>query len=397
MKRLLSSDLVRYNANTRGTRTGDCTARAISLAFGIDYHRARKALNDSAKAHNLANKRPFWEYNSHPNCIEVIKQLGGGDEIKSDEKITVGAWADKHNSGTYLIHCNKNGQPHGPGGHLVCIIDGKIYDSWDSRTYYVLSYHAIKSGISSKDLSTDLPQTIKAFFDNKDSGDWNRYIVSVFDSIVQKNRRLKKLSEKYNTDINLSINWKRVNYSSYNFSLDYSITISIPAYNMSDTFSSKIGLTFKPTLKPEDVEDYFNATFAGKMHPFINNMSIKAEDMLANRDLLTNAHRNTERLTFWSASERKSFYSLPYWVRQLATYFYIQPGDYSDRISLRMYRLPNDPEYNSGVADDGVIHIGDSSDKFTLYAPNMDNLRAGLDYYKRTGDSEGAYDVAMDY
>ena len=391
MKKLLSSELIRYNANTRGTNTGDCTARAISLAFGIDYHRARKALNDSAKT-NIALR-----FNSIPNVLKVIRELGGGEEIKSNEKITVGTWADKHNSGTYLIHCNRNGQPHGPGGHLVCIIDGKIYDSWDSRTYYVLSYHAIKSGISSKDISADLPKAIKTFFDSKDTDSWTRYIVSTFDNIVQKNRRLKKLSEKYNTDIKLSISWRRVNYGSYNFSLDYSITISIPTYDMSETFSSKIGITFKPTLQPDEIEEYFDATFASKMHPFINNMSIKAEDMLTGHELLANAHRNKERLTFWNAADRKSFNSLPYWARQLATYFYIQPGDYSDRISLRMYRLPNDPDYKPDVDDDGVIHIGNSADKFTLRAPNMDNLRAGLDYYKRTGDSEGAYDVAMDY
>ena len=391
MKKLISSELVRYNANTRGTRTGDCTARAISLAFNMDYSKARKALNDSAKGDR------YLHYNSITNVIKVIKQLGGSEAIKTDEKITVGDWVDKHASGTYILHCNRNGVPHGPGGHLVCVIDGKIYDSWDSRNYYALSYHTIESGISSKNISADLPTAIKTFFDSKDTDSWTHYIVSTFDNIVQKNRRLKKLSEKYNTDINLSINWRRVNYGSYNFNLDYSITISIPAYDMSETFSSKIGITFKPTLRSDEIEEYFDATFAGKMHPFINNMSIKAEDMLTSHELLSNAHRNTERLTFWNAAERKSFNSLPYWVRQLATYFYIQPGDYSDKISLRMYRLPNDPEYKPDVDDDGVIHIGNSSDKFTLHAPNMDNLRAGLDYYKRTGDSEGAYDVAMDY
>ncbi len=396
MKKLLSSELIRYNANTRGTRTGDCTARAISLAFGIDYHKARKALNDSAKAHNLANKRPFWEYNSHSNCIEVIKQLGGGNLNENKDRTPVGSFADNHPSGTYIIWCSRDGISHA-GNHLVTIIDGKVYDSWDSRNYKVKGYWTIKAGLSSKDISTDLPKAIKTFFDSKNTEDWNHYIVSVFDNIVQKNRRLKKLNEKYNTDINLSINWRRVKYGSYNFSLDYSITISISAYDMSETFSSKIGITFKPTLQPDEIEEYFNATFAGKMHPFINNMSIKAEDMLASRELLSNAHRNTERLTFWNAAERKSFNSLPYWARQLAIYFYIQPGDYSDRIELRMYRLPNDPDYKPDIDDDGVMHIGSSADKFTLCAPNMDNLRAGLEYYKRTGDSEGAYDVAMDY
>ena len=98
-----SADLVRYNANNRGTRTGDCTARAISLAFNIDYSKARKALNDSAKEHR------YWEYNSQGNCEKVIRELGGGDIIKTQTKIKVDNFVDLHSTGTYIIWCSKDG------------------------------------------------------------------------------------------------------------------------------------------------------------------------------------------------------------------------------------------------------------------------------------------------
>ena len=388
MKRLLSSDLVRYNANTRGTNTGDCTARAISLAFNIDYSKARKALNDSAKASTSLR------FNSIPNVIKVIRELGGSEEIKCPEKLTVGDWADKYNSGTYLIHCNRTGQPHGPGGHLVCIIDGKIYDSWDSRKYYAVSYHTIKSGISSKHISSNLPEAIKTFFNNKTTDDWTRFVTTTFDSIVQKNRRLKKLSAEYNTAISLAVNWKRVNYGSYNFSMDYAVKVSIPKYSISETFSSKIGITFKPTLPVDDIEEYFNSTFASKMHPFINNMSIKAEDILEGEALTSDVANPTASYSVykqsWDGIVRRSFNNLPYWVRKLVVYFRVEPpsryGYYNDKVELKMMKPQFDTTYS--VEPDEKIYFESES---------MALLKTALDHYKETGDYEESRDIALGY
>lgn len=385
--RIKSAALVRYNANTRGTSTGDCTARAISLAFNIDYTKARKALNNSAKE----NWKEKWNYNSINNVKKVIQDLGGGPEIKCDEKITLGDWADKYSSGVYIVHCNRTGQPHGPGGHLVCVIDGKIYDSWDSRNYYPVSYHVIESGISSTSISDNLPGAIESFFSGKDPAEWDLYVSNTFDSIVDKNRRLKKLAKDYDTDISLSIDWRQFTYSSYNFKMNYTITLSIPKYGISENYSSKIGITFKPTLPVDEVEDYFNASFASKMHPFINNVSIKAEDILEGENLTSGASPTGAYDVYkrsWDGIVRRSFNNLPHWARKLVTYFKVDPpsryGYYNDdKVELRMQK----PQFDTTYATDPY-------EKVSFEAESMELLKKALEHYKQTGDYEESYEIA---
>lgn len=393
MANVTSAELVKYNANTRGTRTGDCTARAISLAFGIDYQQARKALNDSAKAHNLANKRPFWEYNSHSNCIEVIRNLGGGGLNGNVERIPVGEFADNHSTGTYIIWCSKTGLSN-VGNHLVTIIDGKIYDSWDSRGYMVKGYWTIANGTSSNDI-VDLKPYLDEFFSSVTEEDYHK----VFDNIVDKNRKLKKLCNEYSTDITITLDISKAFRENYTFKFIYKIDISFSNSRIKETrFDGRFAVTFKPTMQAEQVKDYFTTTFYDKLYSSIHTAVDKVEDMLEGDKLLGSARRTDKELAFWNDSERRSFNTLPYWVRQLATNFYIESGDYSDRIRLRMLRLPNDPDYDpAGPEDDSTIRIGYPSKHVTFYAPTMDNLRAGLEVYKKTGDFDHAYDVAMDY
>lgn len=392
MSKVTSAELIRYNANTRGTRTGDCTARAISLAFGIDYQKARKALNDSAKEHNLANKRPFWEYNSHANCLKVIRELGGGEINGNVERESVDSFANNHPTGTYIIWCSKNGLTH-TGNHLVTIIDGKIYDSWDSRVYMVKGVWTIANGTSGADI-VDLKPYLDEFFSSVTEEDYHK----VFDNIVDKNRKLKKLCNEYDTDITITLDISKASRENYTFKFIYKIDISFSNSNIKETkFDGKFAIAFKPTMQAEQVKDYFTTTFYDKLYSSIHTAVDKVEDMLEGDKLLGNAQRSENGISFWNDSDRRSFNSLPYWVRQLATQFYINPGDYSDRIRLRMYRLPNDPEYNPEGNDDNVIHIGRSPTQVSFYAPTMDNLRMGLEVYKKTGDFDRAYDVAMDY
>ena len=194
---IISSELVRYNANTRGTDTGDCTARAISLAFNIPYSKARKALNESAKT----NWR--WDYNSHDNVVKVIQQLGGGNLYEQSDKITVGDWADQHNSGTYIIWCSKDGTKH-RNLHLVTVINGIIYDSWDSRNYYVLGHWIITKGVKGEDI-TDISNELDTFFRSRNLQQYCEYANSIFDKIIDKNRKLKKIVSEYPINVSLTL------------------------------------------------------------------------------------------------------------------------------------------------------------------------------------------------
>lgn len=392
MGKVEGSELVNYNANTRGTRTGDCTARSISLAFNIDYSAARKALNDSAKTN------PRWDYNSHSNCIKVIEELGGGKLNGNVERITVNAFADSHPSGTYIIWCSRDGISH-KGNHLVTIIDGTVYDSWDSRKYFVKGYWTISSGISSKDLTNIEPYLKKTLFDDRNVEWYNKYTSDMFDAIINKNRKLKKLANQYEMNINLDLEIHKVQLINYTFRLTYSIDLSFSNAKIKPKiYEGKVVIAFKPTMKQEEIEPYFNETFYNKFYFFIHNVVDKVEDICEGNSLLGDAKVRENPLYLYNDYEVKCFNSLPYWAQQLATDFQIYPpsyGESSDRVQLSINRLPNDPDWDIGP--EFPIRTGAPSKRIRFYAPSMDALRKGLDYYKRTGDFDSAYEIAYTY
>jgi len=395
---ILAADLIRYNANNRGTYTGDCTARAISLAFNMDYHKARKLLNDSARE----NWRLNWQYNSTNNVKKVIEKLGGGKAaILVGREYTVNSFADSHNQGTYILHCNDNGKEGGPGGHLVTIIDGKVYDSWDSRNCYVLTYHRIDSGIRGEDI-TDVGEYLAQFFKSMTSQGLISYANNVFDTVVDKNKKLKKLSDEYGVDISLSLSVRKAVFKDYVFKFVYSVSVDIPSYNIyNSSYSSKFGITFSPTMTPDQVEPSFNARFYTKIYDFVNSIVKKIEDTCdgyrlieQNREGITIPDRLRYQYDRWDSATEKSFNALPYWVRRLTKWFSrrspFEGGDY-DSVELTIYTPPFDTKY--GQATENTV----DPDTRYFHAYNMNDLMRGLQHYRVTGDYDEAYLIAGDY
>ena len=392
-----SSDLVLYNANSRGSSVGDCTARAISLAFNIDYSKARKALNNSARE----NWKHDWSYNSVNNVKQVIQALGGSVATTLPTKTTVNDWVDSHPSGTYILHCNKNGIEHGPGSHLVCVIDGKVYDSWDSRKCYVLSYHTIRNGITQSDI-TDVGAYLKEWVYQRSADDYRRYAEDVFNDIIDKNRKLKKLANEYNVDFDVSLEVTKVALSNYTFKFGFKIYLDIAKYDIGRWFEGKFAVVFKPTMSKEEVDTYFTDTFYGKLYSFIQNHVVHtAEDICQSFKLLEHPSRTLPpdqkdwKYDPWDTYSEKSFKSLPYWVQRLTKNFKRQnpfnQAYYSDAIELTIYTPPFDTKY--GEATENSYSKGTRS----FHAYNMNDLIQGLNHYKKTGDYDAAYLIAGDY
>lgn len=382
--------LVKYNANSRGTSTGDCTARAISLAFNMDYSKTRKLMNHTAKAYNEGNHwRTDRTYNNINNCKAVIKSLGGGDAIDPVRKLSVGAFADMHPEGTYLIWCSKDGSKF-TSQHLVCIIDSKIYDSWDSRVYFVLAYWEIgSSGVKSSDI-TDVGLYLRTWVTRWDAKGYQDYTNNVFQNIIDKNRKLKKLVTEYGFSYTLEIIVKRVVLENFTFKFGCVITLNIPEFQVSDEyFKCNFAIVFKPTMSTDDVDKYFEESFYSKLYSFIqNNVIYRIEDICTSYDSIRdNPNRNDYQVDPWDTITKKSFKSLPYWVQQLTRYFSVQnpfEGSYHDSVRLDLYVPSFDPNPE-----------GDRFRYFRAY--NMADLKEGLDYYKKTGDYEKAYEIAADY
>lgn len=110
-----------YNPNPVGRRVGDCAVRAISKALDIDWETAYIMLvsngfamgdmpsSDSVWGATLRQHGFYRESlsNDCPDCYNAIDFM------------------EEHPLGTYVL---------GFGGHVATVIDGVLYDSWDSST-----------------------------------------------------------------------------------------------------------------------------------------------------------------------------------------------------------------------------------------------------------------------
>lgn len=110
---------VEYNPNPEGKRTDDCTVRALAKALNMDWKTVyMKLAMQGMKLADMMHKNYVWgdllmDYgfsryaipNTCPRCY------------------TVEQFAADHPIGLFVV---------GTGEHVVTIIDGDWYDSWDS-------------------------------------------------------------------------------------------------------------------------------------------------------------------------------------------------------------------------------------------------------------------------
>lgn len=110
---------VRFNNNPVSRKVGDCAVRAVSAALGVDWEEAYNLIADAGYAMgDMPSSDSVWGAvlrqhgfyrkaipNSCPNCY------------------TAEDFAKDHPRGVYVL---------GFGGHVATVIDGNLYDSWDS-------------------------------------------------------------------------------------------------------------------------------------------------------------------------------------------------------------------------------------------------------------------------
>lgn len=117
-----------YNANPKNRITGDCSFRAISTALNQDYNQTVMemaetmcetgyALNDK-KGEEAYLKTKGWIKHSQPKHADGTKYTGT-EFCKEFE-------------GTCIAHIG--------GHHIVCIKDGKVWDTWDSTNGCIGNY-----------------------------------------------------------------------------------------------------------------------------------------------------------------------------------------------------------------------------------------------------------------
>ena len=108
-----------YNPNPNGRRVGDCAVRAVSAALGIDWESAFCLLANAA-----------FQIGDMPSSDSVsgavLRMHGFRRQAVPDscpDCYTAAMFAEDHPEGVYVLYY---------GGHVATLVQGDLFDSWDS-------------------------------------------------------------------------------------------------------------------------------------------------------------------------------------------------------------------------------------------------------------------------
>ena len=110
---------VKFNNNPMSRTVGDCAVRAVSLALGVDWEEAYNLIADAGYAMgDMPSSDSVWG--------AVLRQHGFYREAipnSCPDCYTVEDFVKDFPRGVYVL---------GFGGHVATVIDGDLYDSWNS-------------------------------------------------------------------------------------------------------------------------------------------------------------------------------------------------------------------------------------------------------------------------
>ena len=110
---------IKYNPNPTGRNVGDCAVRAISKALEIDWEEAycQIAANGFAMG-DMPSSDSVWG--------AVLRQNGFYKKVLPEtcpDCYTAEDFIAENPRGVFVL---------GFGGHVATVVDGNLYDSWDS-------------------------------------------------------------------------------------------------------------------------------------------------------------------------------------------------------------------------------------------------------------------------
>lgn len=108
-----------YNPNPFNNRVGDCVVRAISKALGQDWETtyAELAMYGFMRC-DMPNANHVW--GAYLKSRDYKQYL---IDDKGKSVYTVEDFCQDNPHGTYILAID---------GHVVCVVDGQYYDSWNS-------------------------------------------------------------------------------------------------------------------------------------------------------------------------------------------------------------------------------------------------------------------------
>ena len=110
---------IKYQNNPAGRMAGDCAVRAVSVALDTDWETAYNLIADAGfNMADMPSSDSVWS--------AVLRQHGFyrmNIPNTCPDCYTAADFAADHPRGVYVL---------GFGGHVATIVDGNLYDAWDS-------------------------------------------------------------------------------------------------------------------------------------------------------------------------------------------------------------------------------------------------------------------------
>lgn len=379
-----TAEYKQYNANNRGNNSPDCVKRALSMAFNVDYNQVSKELNAIMKE----KRSQFWNIKriydvfiaNHggsteqfpyvdPHTGELLESTGG--------PITVEAWIDRIGSkGTYVLETSKKSSgKRGLGDHLTCTIDGKLFDSWDSREQYVCGYYIVSTEETSVEF-TDIQSHLDELRDfacdllmaeaNKQAKVWYG---DTREFHVMQYRRKSVPGEPEPP-------YRPGKVDGY--SLKFPCRFQIEKFDNTHTYDFTVAYPFTPTTSLEaakkKIKDLTKIRIYDRFYAIKADLKKKEEAYEMSKQLKDHSSKDL----YLTDQETRFINTLPGWVRPLITWIYIRnPGQYSDSYDLTIRPLPGDS--NTSKVNFRGYNASDIREEIQLYKDGYQRL--GEDYF----------------
>lgn len=117
-----------FNPNPKFQRVGDCVVRAICKAIGVDWQEAYISLcAEGLSCKDMPSANYVWG--------RLLNRYGYVGQMISSicpQCVTVAEFANDHPEGRYVLSTQN---------HVVAVIDGDYYDTWDSGNEVILYFY----------------------------------------------------------------------------------------------------------------------------------------------------------------------------------------------------------------------------------------------------------------
>lgn len=337
-----------YNANSKHNHTSDCVKRSLMLAYGLDYDDVSNELNAIKRKYNLPkfNIRPV--YGKFIENHGLVQAGRSSQFVGLSEGSTVTDFCNKFSDGVFILLV---GETKSSSDHMVCVIDGDFWDSWDCSDRIVNYIYVIESGKDSHVQDVDV-SNIKL--------EIKEYIKDFLSKTSQSKMPYAEFVLEYDESLD---NYTHVYYLTVNFNDEYKSKLGYLSFNnLTGYFSRKVVIKLHPRQTIEDNLTRIKSKLHYQLREWAYSVRKEIQDDIAKSELKT--HPNF-------SGDESVLLKLPENMRTLLKRAEDRgSNEYSSRYYAEMDNLPDDPR-------------ADECFDVTFYAESIKELKTQIENYQK--------------